>query len=320
MSKPALLKVRDLQLDYHGQDGSVVRALDGVDLTVKPGEIVGIVGESGSGKSTLGLATGRLLPRNLHRAGGDLLICDQSVFAAGRARLRALRRDVLGFVFQNPMLSLDPTRTIGAQLALASPPATSRAALHEALAGVGLRDPERVARSHPHELSGGMAQRAVIAMAMARRPALLIADEPTASLDATMRDLVLDTMVRLCRDAGASMLLLSHELRVVARTCDRVAVMYGGRIVEEGLASRVLAAPSHPYTRALMGAAPGGERPGQVLRPIPGMPPLMTGPGQGCAFADRCAQVLPVCAGRRPSPTEQKGHLVACHLTGRAAA
>ena len=309
-----VLAVRDLQLDY-AADRGVVRALDGVDLEVGEGATLGIVGESGSGKSTLGLAVGRLLPANLRRAGGDLRVRGRSVFACDGEEIRRLRRDVLGFVFQNPMQALDPTMRVGRQLALANgdaPP--GRARLLDELVRVGLRDPERVFESYPHQLSGGMAQRVVIAMAIARRPRILVADEPTASLDATLRDQVLCLLVAQAKAVGASTLLLSHELHVVARVCELVAVMYGGRIVEFGEAARVFRRPAHPYTRALLRAAPGHESRRRLLEPIPGMPPVLHGPSPGCAFAPRCPMAAPVCAVNRPPARRVDERIVLCHF------
>jgi peptide/nickel transport system ATP-binding protein len=309
-----ILAVRDLQLDYLTGEGTV-RALDGADLDVPEGVSLGIVGESGSGKSTLGLAVGRLLPGNLRRSGGELTLRGRSVFACGPEEMRRLRRDLMGFVFQNPMQALDPTMRVGAQLALANgdlrPP---RDALIDELTRVGLREPERVLRSYPHELSGGMAQRVVIAMAIARKPQILVADEPTASLDATIRDQVLKVLVAQSRAVGATMLLLSHELHVVARMCEVVAVMYGGRVVEVGEAASVFRRPVHPYTRALLRAAPGHEPRHMLLKPIPGMPPVLRGPSQGCAFAPRCDMAGAICTTTRPSVRVVDGRRVLCHF------
>ena len=308
-----VLSVRDLQLEYSTREGPV-RALDGADLEVPEGASVGIVGESGSGKSTLGLAVGRLLPANLRRVGGDLAIRGRSVFDCGDEEMRRTRRDLLGFVFQSPMQALDPTMRVGAQLAAAgAADQPGRAELVQQLARVGLREPERVLKSYPHELSGGMAQRVVIAMAIARRPVILIADEPTASLDATIRDQVLAVLAAQCKAIGASMLLLSHELHVVARMCDTVAVMYGGRVVEYGEARRVMRRPVHPYTRALLRAAPGREPRRVMLKPIPGVPPILRGPSPGCAFAPRCEHATALTANERPPAVEIDGQMALCH-------
>ena len=309
-----IVSVRDLALDYVTGEG-IVRALDGADLEVPEGVALGVVGESGSGKSTLGLAVGRLLPGNLRRSGGDLTIRGRSVFACSPEEMRRLRRNLMGFVVQNPMQALDPTMRVGSQLALAHGDVRpGRDALTDELDRVGLREPERVLRSYPHELSGGMAQRVVIAMAIARKPQILIADEPTASLDATIRDQVLKVLLAQSRAVGATMLLLSHELHVVARVCEVVAVMYGGRVVEFGAAARVFRRPVHPYTRALLRAAPGHEPRRMILKPIPGMPPVLRGPSQGCAFAPRCDLAAPICTTSRPPARMVDGRRVLCHF------
>lgn len=307
-----LLDARGLEVDY-GAGSGAVRALDGVDLRLEAPEVIGIVGESGSGKSTLGLAVGRLLPGIARRAAGDLRVDGVEVFGAGDAALRELRRRRLGFVFQNPMTALDPTARIGRQLGWRLDGGDRASAARTLLDKVGLPDHDRVLASYPHQLSGGMAQRVVIAMAIARGPSLLIADEPTASLDATLRDRILELLVSLHRGAGMAVVLLSHELRVVARHCTRVAVMYGGRVVEDGPTGAVFDAPAHPYTRALIGAAPGRERPGEALRAIPGAPPLLRARAEGCAFAPRCPAATDLCRKVRPEARQVAGRRVLCH-------
>jgi oligopeptide/dipeptide ABC transporter ATP-binding protein len=306
----ALIEARDLTIAYEGEGRRAI-ALDGADLTVGRDESLALVGESGSGKTTLGLAIGRLLPRQARRAAGDLRIEGRSVFEAGDEALRALRRDKLGFVFQNPMTALDPTMRVGRQVAFALGRGEGVA---ELLGRVELADAARVMRSFPHQLSGGMAQRVVIAMAIARRPLAVVADEPTASLDASVRDRVMATLGRLRAETKASLVLLSHDLRMVARHAQRVAVMYAGRPVETGEVSRVLARPAHPYTRALLRADAGGKAPGARLEPIPGAPPVLGAPAACCAFAPRCPMRQAVCDGARPELRDVEGRLVACHF------
>jgi oligopeptide/dipeptide ABC transporter ATP-binding protein len=311
MSRVAL--VEDLVVSY-AMDGAPVRALDGATLRIAPGERVGLVGESGSGKSTLGMALGRLLAANACYEQGRIEVAGQLVLDAQPAALRRLRAEQLGFVFQNPMSALDPTLRIGRQMALALGPAVGTAEGVETwLSRVALTEPQRVAASFPHELSGGMAQRVVIAMAMARRPALLIADEPTASLDASIQSLILDLLDALLRDTGAALLLMSHDLRMVARRCDRVLVMYGGRVIESGRSRAVFEDPRHPYTQALIRAAAGNEGPGGTLRPIPGVPPVLRAAAGDCSYAPRCAQAQPRCRNERPLARELDGRTVACH-------
>ena len=308
-----LVSCRDLVVGYDAAYGRV-RALDGVDLDVAAGETLAVVGESGSGKSTLGMAIGRLLPREAMREAGSLLVAGDEVFDMSRPQLRALRRERLGFVFQNPMAALDPTMRVGRQVARACGGRAGRDEVRALLARAELSDPDRVMKSFPHQLSGGMAQRVVIAMAIARDPRLLVADEPTASLDASVRDRVMATLRRLRDETGSSLMVLSHDVHMVARHADRVAVMYGGRIVEIGDATKVLGSPAHPYTQALMHAAAGHEKLGERLEPIAGTPPLLTGRCEACAFEPRCPFRRPVCRDVRPAPRDFDGRQVLCHL------
>ncbi|TMR97968.1 ABC transporter ATP-binding protein [Nonomuraea basaltis] len=300
----SLLAVRNLVIDY-----AETRALDGADLDVGQGETVGLVGESGSGKSTLGSAVGRLLTRSARRTEGEVLVAGEPVFDLAPHALRKLRRKRLGFVFQDPIASLDPTMRVGAQLRLV----LGRGAdvgFH--LGRVKLDDP-RVVRSYPHQLSGGMAQRVAIAMAMATSPELLVADEPTAALDSQVREEVLNMIFSLADGAGTSILWLSHDLPAVARRCDRVAVMYGGRVVERGPAREVLGKPAHPYTAALAGSAPAAAAHGVRLEPVPGRPPVLSGPSPGCAFAPRCTFAVERCDHERPEPVRVREQQVLCH-------
>ncbi len=306
-----VLEARELELEYTTRDGRV-RSLDSASLTVQAGTIAALVGESGSGKSTLGMAAGRLLAGNAVHAGGELCVAGTSVFACDDEALRRLRRETLGFVFQNPVAALDPTMRVARQMALIG---MEGEAAVSALEEVGLRDIPRVLRSYPHELSGGMAARVGIAMALGRRPQLLIADEPTAAVDATLREQILELLVERCRSTGCALLLLTHDLHAVAHHCSHIAVMYGGRVVEDGPTGEVLDAPLHPYTRALLSALPGEERPGERLESIRGVPPVLRGPSPGCAFSARCPNVMEHCPHVRPlhAPVEED-HAVCCHL------
>lgn len=311
----SIVTCENLVVSYRTGRGPV-RALDGVDLTVAEGETLAIVGESGSGKSTLGMAMGRLLPEVAGLEEGRLDVGGQPVFDIGDDDLRALRRDMLGFVFQNPMVALDPTMRVGRQVERAIGRKAKPDEILALLQRAELDDPARVAKSFPHQLSGGMAQRVVVAMAIARQPRLLIADEPTASLDASIRDRVMGTLCRLRDETGASLIILSHDVHMVARHADRVAVMYGGRIVELGATDKVLGAPEHPYTRALLKAAAGHENPGDWLTPIPGTPPLLTARCAACSFEPRCGVAGEVCRSTRPEPRVVAGREVLCHLAG----
>ena len=307
-----LLSVRGLVVAYESPNGPV-QALDGIDLTLDAGETLGIVGESGSGKSTLGAAIGRLLPAGGRRLAGEIELDGTAVFACDAAGIRALRRHTLGFVFQNPMTALDPTMRIGDQVRGALGERADGSRVGGLLESVGLPEPARIARSYPHQLSGGMAQRVAIAMAIARGPRLLIADEPTASLDTSIRDQILGLLMSLRSASGASLILLSHDLRMIAKHSDRVAVMYGGRIAELGASATVFESQTHPYTKALIEAAPGSEAAGESVHPIPGLPPVLYGPSLGCAFAPRCGWAVARCEGERPEPRAVGGRLVACH-------
>jgi peptide/nickel transport system ATP-binding protein len=307
-----LVELINLGIEYRTRRGSV-RALDGADLKIQARSSLGIVGESGSGKSTLGLAIGRLLPERTERTSGDLLVEGKSVFKLSNAALRVLRRERLGFIFQNPITALDPTMRVGRQLERANPDLhdVKRACQHLSL--VGLSDVNRVERSFPHELSGGMAQRVAIALAIARTPALLIADEPTSSLDVMVREEVLSVLYELKARLGTCLVLLTHELRVVAKRCEVVAVMYGGRIVEQGPASLLFERPRHPYTRALLKAAPGQEHCSQRLEPIPGSPPHLHSSAAGCSFAPRCPFAIARCRNERPQKRAYDGREILCH-------
>ncbi|MEV6156454.1 ABC transporter ATP-binding protein [Nonomuraea sp. NPDC052129] len=321
----ALLEVDGLEVDY-----GTARALDGAGLRVAAGEAVGVVGESGSGKSTLGAAIGRLLPHQAVVAAGTVRVAGEPVLDLPPTALRRLRRQRLGFVFQDPIASLDPTMRVGAQLRLVlrahgresrdgrdgpegpdgSAGLQAQVAFH--LGRVKLDDP-RVAAAYPHQLSGGMAQRVAIALAMAASPELLVADEPTASLDSQVREEVLNVVFALARQAGTSIVWLSHDLPAVARRCDRVAVMYAGRVVESGPAADVLGDPVHPYTAALARSAPAVAVPGVRLEPVPGRPPVLTGPSPGCAFTPRCPFAEDRCATERPEPVRVGAKDVLCH-------
>ena len=314
-----VVDIRDLVVSYKTTDGTTL-AIDGVSLAIERGESVGIVGESGSGKSTLGMAIGRLLAPNATIEGGEILFDGRSVGLCDAAALRVLRRDRLGFVFQNPMSALDPTLRVGRQVALAIGGEPAPSAIHALLERVGLDDAVSVARSFAHELSGGMAQRVAIGLAIARNPAVLIADEPTASLDASIQGLILDLLLSLGRDTGASLVILSHDLRMVARRCRKVVVMYGGRVVEAGDSREVFSAPAHPYTRALIRAAAGNEGPGGRLDPIAGVPPMLRERATHCAFAPRCSDAQARCFAERPAEVAGGGRVVACHFAAVAAA
>ncbi|MEJ1160171.1 ABC transporter ATP-binding protein [Prosthecomicrobium sp. N25] len=289
-----------------------------VSLSIGPGEMVGLVGESGCGKSITALAALRLLPPALRVAGGRIRIDGQDVLALGEARLRRLRGGTAGMIFQEPMTSLNPVFTVGDQIAEvleiheARPRADARARAADLLALVGIPAPRDAVRRYPHQMSGGQRQRVMIAMALACSPSLLVADEPTTALDVTVQAQILALIDRLRRERGMACLLITHDLGVVSEVCDRAAVMYAGRIVEEGPVDALFAAPRHRYTRALLDTMPAMNPPGRPLPSIPGLVPPPGARGEGCTFAPRCPAPVDACRTRRP-PLEGDGpHRAAC--------
>ncbi|QLD11623.1 ABC transporter ATP-binding protein [Microbacterium oleivorans] len=295
--------IRDLALDFVGS--TTVRALDGVDLEIDEGSSLALVGESGSGKSTLASVLGRLQPPSARIVRGGIEVAGIDVLGLGTAALRRYRRDELAYIAQDPIGSLDPTMRIGRQLQLVlrstgQDASTSRR--RELLEEMQIDAPDRVLPLFPHQVSGGMAQRVAIALAMCRRPRLLIADEPTAALDSQVREEVVRLMFAQARALGTTILWLSHDLPAVARWCDDVAVMYAGRVVERGRARDVLGTPVHPYSRALAATDPSRMRQGERLASIPGAPPVLHGESAGCAFSERCAVSVAACATTRPQP------------------
>lgn len=308
------LEIDDVAVEFATESGPV-RALDGASLTVRPGSSVAIVGESGSGKSTLASLIGRLQPGNARIVRGSVHVDGRDVAQLDTRALRELRRTMLGSVPQDPIESLDPTLRIGRQLQLVLRLAGKDSgvpARRALLDGVRIDDPDRVLRLHPHEVSGGMAQRIAIAIAMCRSPRILVADEPTAALDAQVREDVIRLMFEQARATGTTIVWLSHDLPTVARWCDEVAVMYAGRIVEHGPAAEVLGSPVHPYTRALAAADPTRVRQGERLASIGGGPPVLHAEAPGCAFAPRCAFADDACSAGRPGPSTLRGRVHLC--------
>lgn len=316
----ALLEIRGLSLELPG-DGRRL-AVDGVSLSLSRGGALGLVGESGCGKTLLALGILRLLPPGTSVVGGQVLLEGRDLAQLPEDELRAVRGRRIAMVFQEPLTSLNPVFTVGEQIAeavraherLGRLEADARAV--EALAAVGIADAARTARSYPHELSGGMRQRAVIAMALCCKADVLLADEPTTALDATVQAQILALLGRLRRERQMALLLISHDLPVVSRVCDEVAVMYAGRVVERGPAAALLTGPLHPYTDALGKALPPAEpRPTGAARPelkaIPGRVPDEVLPG--CAFAPRCQRATAECEASKPRLVElAPGRSVAC--------
>jgi oligopeptide/dipeptide ABC transporter ATP-binding protein len=303
----ALLDVRDLHTQFLTR-GGMVRAVDGVSWDVREGETVALVGESGCGKSVSALSIMRLVSEPAGRiAGGQILFKGRDLLAISEEEMRRVRGREIAMIFQEPMTSLNPVLTIGRQLTeglethLRMSPAQARARAVELLGMVGVPDPGRRLAQYPHQFSGGMRQRMMIAMALACQPALILADEPTTALDVTIQAQILELMKDLSREFGVAMLMITHNLGVVARYADRVNVMYAGSIVERGTARELYGHPHHPYTLGLLHSVPRLDEPRRArLDPIEGQPPDLTRLPRGCAFAPRCAFRVEPCATERP--------------------
>jgi peptide/nickel transport system ATP-binding protein len=314
-----LLEVRDLRVHFVTSRG-VVRAVDGVSYDVRRGEIVALVGESGCGKSVSSLAIMRLLARPAGRvSGGEVRFDSRDLLALSDEEMRRLRGRDIAMIFQEPMTSLNPVLPIGLQITeplsihLGFDDARARARAIELLGLVGITDPDRRLEQYPHQLSGGMRQRVMIAIALACNPKLVIADEPTTALDVTIQAQILELMRDLVRRLGISLVLITHNLGIVARYADRVNVMYAARIVERGAAADIFARPRHPYTIGLLRSVPRLDRPRRVaLETIDGLPPNLLSPPAGCRFAPRCRHAVEAC-GRDPvlAPVGP-GHLASC--------
>ncbi len=314
----SLCQLRDLRTVIALRHGEV-RAVDGVDLTIDAGETVGLVGESGSGKTMTGLSIMGLLPPGGRIVGGSVLFDGRELTTASRAVMRSVRGAEIGMIFQDPMTSLDPTMTVGRQVAETwrlhrhgSGEEARRAAL-EALDMVGIPRPGERYGSFPHQLSGGLRQRVMVAMALVCRPKLVIADEPTTALDVTIQAQILDVLADLKAQLGMAVLLVTHDMGVVANHADRVAVMYAGQVVESGSTAALFGATRHRYSEALLASIPRlTQDRGQRLRSIPGLPPDLSRPLEGCRFAPRCAHSDDRCRSSAPVWDESAGHGAAC--------
>ncbi len=293
--------------------------VDDMSFVVAPGETLCIVGESGCGKSMTALALLRLLPQGARIDRGAIRLGETDILELGERAVEDLRGNRIAMIFQEPLTALNPVMTVGAQIAEAVARhrgGTRRkawAAAVEALRGVQMPDAERRAKQYPHELSGGMRQRAMIALALCCAPSVIVADEPTTALDVTVQAQILGLMADLQRRSGTALLLITHDLSVVAETADRVIVMYAGRRVEEAGITDLFDEPLHPYTRGLMGAIPRGAAAGKRLTDIPGTVPALWDLPAGCAFAPRCPLATPRCKSERPPLEEHRpGHFAAC--------
>ncbi|MCA0450084.1 MAG: ABC transporter ATP-binding protein [Proteobacteria bacterium] len=314
-----LLEIEDLRTWFFTSDG-VVRAVDGVSYSVAPGETLAVVGESGCGKSVTAMSVLRLLPSPPARiVSGAIRFEGRDLLTASEAEMRKIRGNEISMIFQEPMTSLNPVLTVGRQIAetlelhqgMSAADAQARAV--EMLELVRIPEAKRRAQEYPHQLSGGMRQRVMIAMALACKPKLLIADEPTTALDVTIQAQILELMLELKEQVGAAIVLITHDLGVVAETAQRVVVMYAGRKVEEASVADLFARPQHPYTRGLMGSIPRLAGGAKRLTEIPGIVPRLNQPIIGCAFAERCAFVKERCRKEAPMfEAKAPGHFAAC--------
>ena len=301
LSTPPLLQVRGLTTEFATRSG-VARAVDGVSFDVQAGEIIGLVGESGSGKSVTGYSILGLIDPPGRIAGGSVQFNGQELIGMSHGQLRTLRGRRIAMVFQDPMSTLNPVLTVEVQMQMAlqahgtPDKARMRQQLLQALTRVGIPDPERRLAAYPHELSGGMRQRVAIAIAFLNEPALVICDEPTTALDVSIQAQILVEMKALVRDAGVSLVWISHDLATVSVLASRILVMYAGRLIEQGPADEVLRRPRHPYTQGLIDSLPSRATPGHDLLQIPGSTPSLTALPSGCAFRERCGHATATCA------------------------
>jgi oligopeptide/dipeptide ABC transporter ATP-binding protein len=317
-----LLEIRALQTYFDTPEGTV-KVLDGLDLDVDRGRILGLVGESGSGKSVTAYSIIRLLRPPGRVAGGEIRFAGRDLLALGESEMRKVRGKEIGMIFQDPRGFLDPVTRVGSLLAEiyrtheGASRKQARARALEMVRTVGLPAPERAMRSYPHELSGGMAQRAMIALALACSPRLLIADEPTTALDVTIQIQIIRLLAELRERFGLTIILITHNLNVVAEVCDDVAVMYAGEIVERGPSAEIFERPRHPYTLSLLKARPTIVR-GERLADIPGRVPDLLAPPAACRFSPRCFMAEKVCAEHAPALRPLRpGHQSRCHFAER---
>jgi oligopeptide/dipeptide ABC transporter ATP-binding protein len=301
----AVLEVRDLHVQIASRRG-VVHAVDGVSIQVPRGEAVGLVGESGSGKSMTLRAILGVLPPEAKVTSGQVLLDGTDLVALPNSALNRIRGPKLAMIFQEPMSALNPVMRVGWQIAegpqvhLGMSRSKSAARAVELMRRVGIPDPERRFRAYPHEFSGGMRQRVMIAIALSCDPEVILCDEPTTALDVTIQDQILRLLARLCRESGVSLLFVTHDLPVVAQLCQQLAVMYGGQIVEHGAVQEIFTSPCHPYTLGLLRSAPDVELVRSSLVPIPGSPPSLINPPSGCRFHPRCSFAEPDCSTVEP--------------------
>ena len=321
-SAAAVLRLEQLRTYFATRDG-MVKAVDGIDLEVRPGRTLGLVGESGCGKTVTALSIMRLLPRTGQIVGGRIMFGGSDLAQAGEDEMRDLRGNAISMVFQEPMTSLNPVFTVGDQVGeairqhLDLSPRQVRDRVLEMFQLVGIPDPVKRIRDYPHQMSGGMRQRVMIAIALACNPTVLIADEPTTALDVTIQAQILELMRELQRRNRMAIVLITHDLGVVAEMADDVAVMYAGKVIEHGSADQIFDSPHHPYTQALLASIPSLAARGRPLTAIKGTVPHPLNLPPGCTFAPRCPRAFERCPTAFPARMDQgAGHDVACYLYG----
>ena len=319
-----ILSVQNLHTSFHTDKGEV-KAVNGVTFNLEKGKILGIVGESGSGKSVTAYSIMRILEKNGRITEGKILYKGQDIAAFSEKQMREFRGKCCSIIFQDPMTSLNPVFTVGNQLKEAIELHTDRkgkeaeARAIEMLTLVGVNEPEKRVKQYPYELSGGMRQRVMIAMALACEPDILIADEPTTALDVTIQAQILELMQSLQKKLGMAIIMVTHDLGVIADMCDEIIVMYGGRVCERGTAEDIFYRPHHEYTKGLLRSIPNVDRIGEKLIPIPGTPINLLNMPKGCAFCPRCEEAMKICIEEQPPEMQMPdGHFASCWLNVKA--
>ena len=320
-----ILSVQNLHTSFHTDKGEV-KAVNGVTFNLEKGKILGIVGESGSGKSVTAYSIMRILEKNGCITEGKILYKGQDIAEFSEKQMREFRGKCCSIIFQDPMTSLNPVFTVGNQLREAIELHTDRkgkeaeARAIEMLTLVGVNEPEKRVKQYPYELSGGMRQRVMIAMALACEPDILIADEPTTALDVTIQAQILELMQSLQKKLGMAIIMVTHDLGVIADMCDEIIVMYGGRVCERGTAEDIFYRPHHEYTKGLLRSIPNVDRIGEKLIPIPGTPINLLNMPKGCAFCPRCEEAMKICIEEQPPEMQMPdGHFASCWLNVKAA-
>ena len=320
-----ILSVQNLHTSFHTDKGEV-KAVNGVTFNLEKGKILGIVGESGSGKSVTAYSIMRILEKNGRITEGKILYKGQDIAEFSEKQMREFRGKCCSIIFQDPMSSLNPVFTVGNQLKEAIELHTDRkgkeaeARAIEMLTLVGVNEPEKRVKQYPYELSGGMRQRVMIAMALACEPDILIADEPTTALDVTIQAQILELMQSLQKKLGMAIIMVTHDLGVIADMCDEIIVMYGGRVCERGTAEDIFYRPHHEYTKGLLRSIPNVDRIGEKLIPIPGTPINLLNMPKGCAFCPRCEEAMKICIEEQPPEMQMPdGHFASCWLNVKAA-